>query len=136
MISQKDMRYFDVARTVALTASYKRIKIGAIIVLKKQIISIGVNSYKTHPLQRYYNKYRDIPSDSNHTLHAEVEAISRIPKDIDLKDAALYVYREHPLTHQLANSRPCPSCMALIKSKGVRKLYYTTEDGYCFEQLT
>lgn len=136
MISQRDLRYFDVARSVAMTSSYKRIKVGAIVVLKKQIISVGVNSYKTHPLQKYYNKYRDIPDDSNHTLHAEMEAILRVPKDLGLEDAILYSYREHPLTHQLANSRPCPSCMALIKSKGVRKLCYTTEDGYCYELLT
>lgn len=32
-------------------------------------------------------------------------------------------------------ARPCPACMAMIKNLGIKKIYYTTDDGFAFEQL-
>ena len=136
-MTSKDIRYFNVAKSIALTSEYKRIKIGCIVVLKKHIISVGCNSYKTHTKQRYYNQFRwDIKSlDTPHSLHAEIQALININKGIDLGDAVLYNYREH-VDGTLANSRPCESCMRMIKDMNIKKIYYTTEDGYAMEYLT
>lgn len=30
---------------------------------------------------------------------------------------------------------PCPSCMAAIKDLGIRHIYYTTNDGYAYEEV-
>ena len=32
-------------------------------------------------------------------------------------------------------SRPCPRCMKVIKSLGIKKLVYSTEDGVAKERL-
>ena len=32
-------------------------------------------------------------------------------------------------------SRPCPSCMAAIKDMGIKHIYYTTNDGFVYENL-
>lgn len=29
----------------------------------------------------------------------------------------------------------CPSCMAAIKDLGIRHIYYTTNDGYAYEEV-
>ena len=131
----RDVKFFDIAKNIAKLSSFDRVKIGAIVVLKQKIISVGYNSYKTHPIQMYYNRYRDIPNDANHTLHAEVQALLNVPKGIDLSHASLYTYREHIITHSLAKSRPCPSCIEMIKKMGIKKIYYTTDDGFCEETL-
>ena len=134
-LTNKDHKYFEVAKSVADTSTYERIKIGCIVVLKRHIISVGVNSYKSHPIQKYYNKLRFNPDDAvNHTLHAEIQALLMIPKDLDISDATLYTYREHK-NHKLAASRPCPSCMGMIKDYGIKRICYTTEDGFCDERL-
>lgn len=134
-LTNKDYKYFEVAKTVASTSTYERVKIGCIIVLKKHIISVGVNSYKSHPIQKYYNRFRFNPDDAiNHTLHAEIQALLMLPKDLDVSDATLYTYREFK-DHQLAPSRPCQSCMRMIKDYGIRRICYTTEDGFCEENL-
>lgn len=33
-------------------------------------------------------------------------------------------------------SRPCPNCMAAIKDLGIKHIYYTTNDGFVYENLT
>ena len=54
---------------------------------------------------------------------------------IDLSNAAIYVYRVHK-NGTLAMSRPCPSCMQLIKDVGIKRVFYTTENGYVYEKIT
>lgn len=133
MLTSRDYKMFNLAKTLALSSSFYKYKIGCVVVLKKHIISVGVNSYKTHPIQKYYNKLR-FPEDTHHTLHAEIHALVSIPDDIDLSDATVYTYRES-LEGNLRKSRPCPSCMGMIKDHNIHRICYTTDDGYCEEIL-
>ena len=32
-------------------------------------------------------------------------------------------------------SRPCPSCLVAIKDMGIKHIYYTTDDGFAYEQI-
>lgn len=136
MLSHKDKRFFEIARLISQTSEYRRIKIGAIVVKKNKIISVGVNSYKTHPVQKRYNKFRfdTVAKDTNHTLHAEIQALVNIPNGTDLNDLTIYIYRESR-NGGTAKSRPCPSCMNLIKDIGIKKICYTTEEGFAIEYL-
>lgn len=59
MISKSDERLFTRARQVALQSDYNREHVGCIAVYQGKIIGIGCNSEKTHPIQYYYNKYRN-----------------------------------------------------------------------------
>ena len=135
-MTSKDYKWFNIAKELAYTSEYNRYKIGCVIVMKKHIISVGINSNKTHPIQKYYNQYRfDIKKyPSHHSLHAEIQALVSVPYGIDLNDAVLYTYREHA-NGDLAKSRPCPSCLQMIKDRNIKKIFYTTDDGYCEEIL-
>ena len=134
MFTNKDKRFFEIARLISHTSEYKRIKIGAVVVKKNKIISVGVNSYKTHPIQKKYNRFRFDIEDTNHTLHAEIQALVNIPYGTELNDLTIYIYRESR-KGRLAKSRPCPSCMKLIKDIGIKKICYTTDEGYAIEYL-
>lgn len=129
------MRYFQKARQTAETSDYKRTHVGCIAVYQGNIIGIACNTNKTHPMQKYYNRYRYHPQISYFypKLHAEINCISSIHNlDINFSKVKLYVYRTR-CDQEYGIARPCPSCMAAIKDLGIRHIYYTTDDGYAYE---
>jgi deoxycytidylate deaminase len=134
-MTKKEEALFRAAKSVAELSDHKQHKIGAVVVLKHRIISSGFNKCaKTHPLQKKYNKYR-FTEDSVHTCHAELSALLPLIKDgVNLSDASVYVHREHK-NGMLAMARPCKSCMELIKDCGIKRVFYTTENGYAQEYL-
>ena len=134
MMTKKEKALFRAAKSVSTFGSHHRHKVGAVVVMKHRIISSGCNNMKTHPLQKQYNKYR-FDEDSVHTCHAELVALLPLINDgVDLSDASIFVHRSHK-NGTLACARPCKSCMELIKDCGIRRIFYTTEDGYAREDL-
>ena len=66
-------------------------------------------------------------------LHAEMMCLLGLKDmDIDYSKVKLYIYREDQ-NGNLSNCRPCPACMELIDRLGIKKIYYTTENGYATE---
>ena len=125
------------ARDVAIASDYPKVHVGCVAVYKGKIIGVGCNQNKTHPTQRYYNKFR-IKNNYEYLppkLHAEINCINSIKHlHINFSKVKIYVYRicnKQPY----GISRPCPSCMAAIKKLGIHKIYYTTDSGYTYEEL-
>lgn len=135
MITKSDYRYFDKARQTASISDYYKVHIGCVAVYQGSIIGIGCNCNKTHPTQKFYNKYRK-PSDSMlPKLHAEINCINSIKNlDVNFAKVKLYIYRIRK-DQPFGLSRPCPSCMAAIKDLGIRDIYYTTNDGFVHERI-
>jgi deoxycytidylate deaminase len=90
---------------------------------------------KTNPTQKRLNAHR-FEADTPATIHAELSCllplISR--KDIDWNNVSLYIYREYK-SKEVALARPCASCEALIKSLGIRNIYYTGNRSYIYEEI-
>ncbi len=125
MLRDIDYRYFEKARQIASISDFSKIHLGCIAVYHGQIIGLGCNTNKTHPTQKFYNRYRQ-PSDAMlPKLHAEIINFSKVK---------LYIYRIRK-DQPFGLARPCPSCMAAIKDLGIRDVYYTTNDGYAYEKL-
>ena len=135
MLRNVDYRYFKKARQIANISDYKKQHVGCVAVYQGQVIGLGCNCNKTHPMQKFYNKYR-MPSDYMlPKLHAEISCINQIKHlDINFSKVKLYIYRIRN-DQPFGLSRPCPSCMAAIKDLGIRDIYYTTNDGYSYERL-
>ena len=136
-------RFFKFARNAAMLATYRGShnfapRIGACAVYKGSIIATAQNSNKTSPLQAKYNVYRFTDSNTLDKTHAETALIQKIRwrfgDSIDWEKVHIYLYREYN-NGTLAPSRPCPSCMALIRELGIKKIFYTTEGGYAEERL-
>ena len=134
-MTRKENAFFRAAKAVSELSDHPNHKIGAVVVLKRRIVSSGFNtSNKTHPLQKQYNKYR-FAGDGNHQCHAELSALLPLIKSgVDLSCSSVFVYRSHK-DGTLAMARPCKSCMALIKDCGIKRVFYTTETGYAQEYL-
>jgi deoxycytidylate deaminase len=127
--------YFKAAKAMSELSDFPRVKIGCCAVYKHKIISSGCNSMKTNPTQKRLNAHR-FEADTPATIHAELSCllplISR--KDIDWNNVSLYIYREYK-SKEVALARPCASCEALIKSLGIRNIYYTGNRSYIYEEI-
>lgn len=135
MFHKSDYKYFNKAKQVAFISDYYKTHIGCVAVYQGQVIGLGCNSNKTHPVQKYYNRYREQSNNMLPKLHAEISCLNQI-KNLDIKFAKvkLYIYRtRNDQPYGLA--RPCPSCMAAIKDLGINEIYYTTNDGFSYECL-
>lgn len=136
-LTKSQRSFFNIAKKMSQMSTFNksRAKTGCVIVLGHRIISSGFNQEKTSTIQRKYNKVR-FNEETPHKLHAEISAL--IPllnnKDINFSKVKIFTYRER-VDHSLGKSRPCASCMTLIKELGIRDLYYTTDDGYCHERI-
>lgn len=142
--SKSDYKYFEMARKEAKQSDFNSFHLGCIIVYKGYVLASGHNSNKTNPLQKKYNrKYRDFRKGSKpivDSLHAEIASLISIPypieKNVNWRDVKVYIYRISPGKRlKMGLARPCPSCMAALRDKGVRHLYYTTDDGFAKEEL-
>lgn len=94
--------------------SSSRHKLVAILADKSKILSIGFNNTKkTHPIATNTRMC---------CIHAEVAAINGCR---DPYKADLYILRQRVIGTGLA--KPCKSCMTLIRSVGIRRVFYTLD---------
>ena len=133
--------FFKAAKKCSEQSNYNgasNVKIGAVAVFRRAIIAQGYNQNKTHPLQQRYNIYR-YNVNGNHyypsKMHAEMELISKIRYlDINFSEVEIYVYRETK-DGRKALAKPCLACTKALKDLGIKKVFYTTNDGYCEERF-
>lgn len=135
-------RFFKFAREASMKATYTGSHkfspmIGAVAVYKGSIVATAWNTNKTSPLQARYNVYR-FRADTPDKAHAECALVQklrwRFGDSLDWSKVHIYLYREYK-DGRIGPSRPCPSCLALLKELGIKKIYYTTEDGYVEEKF-
>lgn len=135
MLSKIDYKHFSKARQIAGISDFKKIHIGCVAVYQGQIIGLGCNANKTHPMQKFYNRYRQQPDNLLPKLHAEISCLNQIKHlNINFSKVKLYIYRIRK-DQPYGMARPCPSCMAAIKDLGIKNVYYTTDAGYAYEKI-
>ena len=135
MLLSSDYKFFTKARHIASISDFHKIHIGCIAVFHGQVVAIGCNSNKTHPMQKHYNQFRENSDELLPKLHAEINCLNQLSHlQINYSKVKLYIYRiGNDKPYRMC--RPCPSCMAAIKDFGIRDIYYTTNDGYAYERL-
>jgi len=136
MVTNKDLKFLNVARSISKLSDFKQTKLGCCIVYKGNILSVGANGEKTSPFQKKFNVYRNFENTDSviDKIHAEISALSKLPyfvyeNKFDLRKATLYVYREHKNTHTYACALPCAACNAAILESGIGRVVSTIEDG-------
>ena len=117
---------------VAAANPAQREKLAAAIVCRNKIISVGMNSMKSHPMAAKYGK-------NEHAvyLHAEVAAIKNALREIDVDDFTkcdIYITRvkkEAPFTKKYVwgLAKPCAGCERAIAEFGLKRVIYTCDDG-------
>ena len=123
------------AKEMAEIADFHRQHLGCVVAYKNKVISAGCNSNKTHPIHKKSKRIRFDECASPDTIHAEIHALSQVAyMDIDWSKVTVYTYRKLK-SREHGMARPCPSCMAYIKSLGIRNICYTTDEGIAYEKL-
>ncbi len=117
---------------VAAANPGQREKLAAAVVCRNKIISIGINSMKSHPMAAKYGK-------NEHAvyLHAEVAAIKNALREIDVDDFSkcdIYITRvkkEAPFTKKFVwgLAKPCVGCERAIAEFGFKRVIYTCDHG-------
>ena len=111
-------KFFDLAQKVSKKSEHKQFRMGCVIVYKNKVVSLGINSYKTHT--KATTPYK--------TLHAELDAIISADRK-ELKNCDLYIYRELS-DGTLAIAKPCNYCQVAIFKAGIRQVFYTDNGQY------
>lgn len=134
------MRFFEEAKKESHLSDYEGQHLGCVAVYAgKTILARGHNMHKTSTTQYIYNRYR-VEKKSNimekpPRNHAEIAVYKKIRfLDIDFSRVTIYIYRETK-KGDLGMARCCPACMAAIKSLGIKKICYTTDEGYAEERI-
>lgn len=132
------LHYLSLAKNACQYSDFMKARLGAVLIYKGKVMSVGWNSNKTSPLQKDLNRLRNFPVDcdkAHHTLHAEVACLTKAKDlDIDWGRASIFVYRIKK-DGSAGLSYPCKGCMALIKSMGIKNIYFSTENGWGYERI-
>lgn len=122
----------DTLFQVAAANPHNAEKMAAAIVHRNKIISVGINSMKSHPMAAKFGK-------NEHAifLHAEVAAIKNALREVDVDDLSkcdIYIARvkkEKPFTKKYVSglAKPCPGCERAIAEFGLKRVVYTCDDG-------
>ena len=126
----RDLKFFNVAKEISKLSDFQPEHIGAIIVLRNEVISTGYNRSKSSPSQGIWSARAGRP-EAIYT-HAEISCLDKLSFRDDFRLAKIYVYRETK-NGTLANARPCEICTMALKAYGVNHIFYTTNDGYAEE---
>lgn len=119
--SRKDLRLLALALRVAGRSSpLLGYRLGCVIASKGEVISVGCNSTKTHPIAAQLG-YRFS------ALHAELSAVLGIDEK-DLQGCTAYVGRANRQGMTLL-AKPCPICMNVLVTCGIRNVWYTNKLG-------
>lgn len=115
-------RWINLARKVAERSTFPEQKMGAVVIKSGRVIATGVNKAKSGIAKsRFYNK--------NQAHHAELDTLDGIPDDV-LSGAIIYVAGLSPNRCSLVwSSKPCPSCQALLRSRGIKAAIYHDAQG-------
>lgn len=123
-------KFSNLAIALAETSEHSQYKVGSVLVSNKSIISVGVNTLKSHPYQKIYNKYRNFNVEINHFLHAETDAILKYRRmRIELPKLKIYIARIRK-DGTIVPGFPCPACYQLILDNNIREIIFSTHDDF------
>lgn len=106
----------------AVFSDFPTFKLGAALYSRRKLISVGWNHTKTHPLLFQGSKHR-----RQESRHAEFSVLLGVPKHL-VVGSTVFVARVTK-GGRVSMAKPCPSCQNLLKTAGVRKVYYSNPEG-------
>lgn len=105
----------DNLKRIAITSNVNHKHAAALLYNKTDIVTYAINKYIKKGI--YFK-----------TIHAEINLLHKI-KNTKFSGLDIIVIRVNENSNKLLNSRPCNNCIDILKSKGIRKVHYSTSDG-------
>jgi deoxycytidylate deaminase len=121
-----------VEMSFALAGRHKhaqRCKHFSFIFQKNKLLSIGINSPKTHPLNLKYNYVNKQKDKISHIVgtHSEMSAVIKLGT-IEGYDGLTIVNTRINRKKELDYSHPCNGCMEMLLDLKFEKIYFTTKE--------
>lgn len=118
-----------------------RMKLAASLVINRDIVSVGINTMRSHPIQKKFGK-----TNESIYLHAEINAIvnglNHVSKEA-LRNASLYIFRvkkdsNDPTREHWVDglSCPCEGCASAILAFKIKKVIHSTNTADCYEEIS
>lgn len=109
----------ELARRIALQATYGGIKHGAVLVKGGSIINV---SYNKENFCSFGNRFRK-STEGKATLHAELGCVLNLDRSVT-QGTNIYVVRVGK-DGEFKMSKPCTMCQGALKFTGIKRVYYT-----------
>ena len=123
MVSKKTQSRMDLAKKVALRGTYGGFKHGALLLRGGKVINSSCNK-NNHCAFGSRFRQRD---EGSPTLHAEIGCVLNLDRSTT-EGATMLVVRVSK-TGEYRMSKPCSMCRAVLKHVGIKKVYYTDNNG-------
>ena len=114
---------FELAKNIAYNSPYNKIRHGAVLVKGGSVINASCNKDN---FSSFGTRFRG-PDMGHGTHHAELGCILGLDRSIT-RGADVYVVRVGR-SGNLLLSKPCDMCEAALRHVGVRRVYYSLNDG-------
>ncbi len=121
--SKKMLKRFELAEALAINNDSK-FRHFALLVAKGTIINTSHNSKR--PCS-FGTRFRN-PDKGQATLHSELGAILNVSRQ-NTEGSDVYVVRVNA-NGERRSSKPCQMCVEAMRFCGIRRVYYSVEDGY------
>tara|TARA_B100000131_G_C18116871_1_gene611566 strand:+ start:118 stop:552 length:435 start_codon:yes stop_codon:yes gene_type:complete len=121
--TRKVIRNFELARNVAYNSNYGKIRHGAVLVKGGSVINTSFNKENFSSFGSRFRPSQRGPA----TVHAELGCVLGIARD-RTSGADIYVCRINR-DGDFRSSKPCIMCHEILKHVGVKRVYYTTNEG-------
>ncbi len=108
------MNFIEMARAEASASTFKRARLGAVVLDRGMVAGRGRNSTDVHPAIVRYGHY---------AVHAECAAM------LDAARGDTIVVVRVSAAGNLTCAKPCHKCLAFAADYGIKRIIYTTWDG-------
>jgi len=116
-------RYFEAARAQAANSDYGKLRHGAVLVKGGSVIR---SAYNKDDFTSFADRFRP-QGCGPATRHAETECVSGLSKE-QTTGADIFVCRINN-QGEFRMSKPCKMCHSIMKSAGIKRVFYTTNYG-------
>lgn len=120
--SKRIMGYIDLAIKVAEQSDHPLQSHGSCLVKAGHVINTGFNR---NVYSSFANRFKDIHNNFGY-VHAEIAALLNVEKR-NTEGATLFVVRVN--SGQLRMSKPCRMCSMCMTFCGIKKVFYSNNDG-------
>ena len=121
-------QFLQLAIDVAKSSPSKK-KIGSVLLRKNRVIATAPNlDFKSHPFQA--SLAEKVGLKEKIFLHSEIAALIRAKEDGDTIIVARVGGHSH---NELRNSKPCPICSAALELANIKRIIYSTNDGFLYK---
>ena len=121
--TNRTQRYLNLARSMAWQSTYGKIRHGAVLVKGGSVINTCYNKDK---FCSFGAKFRDF-NRGKATVHAELGCVLGVSRNVTT-GADIYVCRVNR-KGDFRNSKPCAMCHEILSHVGIKRVYYTTNEG-------